>query len=133
MIDRNGTEFHNLISAAMVSGTGSRKTYEWLADRLLEKHTRSREAIFTGLLIRWIRERGELFWGNELSEDLCPLLQLVGLIQRVPYNPEKHGDNIDADPGEEIWLLTPRAIEAAESPEVSIYSPEAINGGRGGG
>lgn len=43
------------------------------------------------------------FFGVEISEDILPLAQAAGLCCRVEYDPELHGEEIDAEPGDEIW------------------------------
>jgi hypothetical protein len=43
------------------------------------------------------------FCGDEWSEEVLPLAQQAGLCERVPYDPAIHGEDIEADPGDEIW------------------------------
>lgn len=43
------------------------------------------------------------WWGDEWSEDIMPLAVQSGLAERVPYDPELHGD-CEADPGDEMWV-----------------------------
>lgn len=51
----------------------------------------------------------ELFTNNfdSLDEEACDEVMEIaleaGLAKRVPYDPEKHGDCFEADPGQEIW------------------------------
>ena len=51
----------------------------------------------------YIQRRGSDFCREEISEDILPLAHAAGLCRRVIYDPEIHGDGIDADPGDEIW------------------------------
>ena len=46
----------------------------------------------------------EDFCGSEWSEDALPLAEAAGLCRRVVYDPEKHGDICEAEPGSEIWF-----------------------------
>jgi hypothetical protein len=71
----------------------------WLA-RAVEPqvYTRFGKAVWD-----YIVQRGELFCGEEISEDILPLAQSAGLCSRVKYDPVIHGDNIDAETGDEIW------------------------------
>ena len=50
-----------------------------------------------------IEKLGGDFCGDEWSEDVLPLAERAGLCSRVIYDPEKHGEGIEADPGDEIW------------------------------
>lgn len=50
-----------------------------------------------------IVDNGGDFIGSEISEDILPLAESAGLCHRVKYNPRIHGEDIDADPGDEIW------------------------------
>jgi hypothetical protein len=43
------------------------------------------------------------FCGDEWSEDVLPLAEAAGLCGRVKYDPAIHGEDIEADPGDEIW------------------------------
>jgi hypothetical protein len=43
------------------------------------------------------------FCGDEWSEDVLPLAHQAGLCERVLYDPAIHGEDIEADPGDEIW------------------------------
>jgi hypothetical protein len=52
---------------------------------------------------RYITKLGGDFCGEEISEDILPLAQSAGLCCRVEYDPEIHGEGIEADPGDEIW------------------------------
>jgi hypothetical protein len=44
------------------------------------------------------------FWNDDAGEDFMPLAEKHGLAQRVPYDPETHGE-IDADEGVMIWWI----------------------------
>lgn len=66
--------------------------------------TNLRYELFGRLVWNMITEIGGDFCQNELSEDILPLAQRAGLCRRVAYDPEKHGDGIEAAPGESIWF-----------------------------
>ena len=60
-----------------------------------------------GDLIAWMRDSRNDFFGNEVSEDIMPIFVKHGLAERVLYDSEKHGEDIDAEPGEDmIWRFT---------------------------
>lgn len=50
--------------------------------------------------------KDEFFFETESSVDWCKLLERFGYAEFVPYDPEKHGDNVVADPGQDIWVFT---------------------------
>lgn len=52
---------------------------------------------------KYITKLGGDFFGVEISEDILPLAQAAGLCCRVGYDPEIHGEAIEAEPGDEIW------------------------------
>lgn len=52
------------------------------------------------------------FWNDYSGDDFMPLAEKHGLAQRVPYDPEKHGE-IEAEEGDFIWF-----IDAAKLDEV---------------
>ena len=62
-----------------------------------------RYALFGEAMWKYITNQGGDFCGEEISEDILPLAQAAGLCRRVAYNPELHGEGIEADPGSEIW------------------------------
>lgn len=67
------------------------------------------DARFAGLgreVVRWILD-SEYWWDDERSEDIMPMLEQWGLAERVPYSIEQHGDNIEAEEGDEIWWIDP--------------------------
>ena len=49
----------------------------------------------------WVKTKDDLF-GFEESEEIMEIAHKHGLVKRVIYDPEKHGE-VDADPGDEIW------------------------------
>lgn len=61
-----------------------------------------RFAAFGRAVWGWIKDHPE-FCGEEMSEEILPLARDAGLCRRVVYDPEIHGDGIDADPGCEVW------------------------------
>ena len=63
-----------------------------------EKFAKFGEAVWN-----YIVENGDDFCGEEISEDILPLAEVAGLCRRVAYNPEIHGEGIEADEGSEIW------------------------------
>ncbi len=63
-------------------------------------------------LLFWISDHCEDFFGSEISEDFAPIMQRHGLLAREPYDPEKHGEGVAADPGDEIWAFTPKFNKA---------------------
>lgn len=62
-----------------------------------------RFARFGEAMWKYITKLGGDFCGEEISEDILPLAQSAGLCCRVEYDPEIHGDAIEAEPGDEIW------------------------------
>jgi hypothetical protein len=64
-----------------------------------------RHAVFGKLMWEMIQKMGGDFCGDEWSEDVLPLAERAGLCSRATYDPEKHGDGIEAEPGDEIWWL----------------------------
>lgn len=62
-----------------------------------------RFAIFGEAVWDFITKSGIDFCGEEISEDILPLARDAGLCDRVPYDPTIHGEDIEADPGDEIW------------------------------
>ena len=65
--------------------------------------TDPRFARFGESMWKFITKKGGDFCGDELSEDILPLAQAAGLCCRIEYDPELHGEGIEADPGDEIW------------------------------
>lgn len=51
----------------------------------------------------WIKRRGADIFQDEDSEVLMPMAQKAGLVQRVIYDPEKHGFVEEVEPGDFIW------------------------------
>lgn len=47
------------------------------------------------------------WWGDEWSEDVMPLAVQAGIAERVPYDPEIHGEGVESEPGDEIWVWLP--------------------------
>ena len=45
----------------------------------------------------------EEFFSHDDSEEIMEIAQKNGLAKRVEYDPEKHGENIEASPGGKIW------------------------------
>ena len=66
-----------------------------------------RHAIFGRLMWEMIQRIGGDFCESEWSEDILPLAEKAGLCRRVAYDPKKHGDDIEAEPGSEIWWWGP--------------------------
>lgn len=60
-------------------------------------------ALFGRLVWEWIAKQGGDYCGDEDSEYLLPMAQKAGLVARVKYDPAKHGENIEAERGDEIW------------------------------
>ena len=58
-------------------------------------------------LLKWIIENE--IWGEEISEDLFPIMEKHGMCERVPYDPEKHDveGSEYLDKGDLIWWFTP--------------------------
>jgi|GEM_PF-5839587 len=63
-----------------------------------------RHAVFGRLMWGLIVKLGEDFFNDEWSEYVLPLAQHAGLCKRVAYDPAKHGQGIEAEPGQEIWF-----------------------------
>jgi len=62
-----------------------------------------RFARFGESMWKYITKLGGDFCGEEISEDILPLAQSAGLCCQVAYDPDIHGEIIDAEPGDEIW------------------------------
>lgn len=58
------------------------------------------------------------WFGEELSVTLMPMAEKAGLATRAQYDPDEHGEGIEADPGDEIWLWTPVEELSGNSGEV---------------
>lgn len=69
-------------------------------------------------LLRWISEEAEDgsngFFGDETSEELCPILQKYGFVRRERYDPNKHGEVDCVEPGDEMWVFTELFKEATK-------------------
>lgn len=63
-----------------------------------------RHSTFGRLVWAWIEELGGDYCWREDSEDILPLAEKAGLVRRVIYDPALHGEEIEADPGSEIWF-----------------------------
>ena len=72
-------------------------------EKPFSKHDLWSYATFGALMWKLIERMGGEFCADEWSEEVLPLAQKAGLCKRVIYDPEKHGDGIDAEPGSEIW------------------------------
>jgi hypothetical protein len=59
-------------------------------------------------MLRWVREHHWEFFGEEWSVEVCPILLKHGFVAREPYDPEVHGEDVEAEPGEAIWTFTER-------------------------
>ena len=46
----------------------------------------------------------DAWFGEEWSDDIMPLAVEAGLAERAPYDPMEHGQDIEAEPGDEIWV-----------------------------
>lgn len=62
------------------------------------------EAEFGRLMWRWIVAQGSVFFDDEASEDILPLAEAAGLCRRVIYDPAKHGEIAEAEPGCWVWF-----------------------------
>ena len=65
--------------------------------------TDPRYARFGKAMWDYIGRLGGDFCGAEISEDILPLAEAAGLCCRMEYDPDLHGEMIDAEPGTEIW------------------------------
>ena len=74
-----------------------------MSSKISEPPTDPRFARFGEAMWNYITQMGGDFCGAEISEDILPLANNAGLCCRVEYDPEKHGKNIEAEPGDEIW------------------------------
>lgn len=57
----------------------------------------------------WIRDNCDSYFGNEISEDLCPILERGGLVEYIPYDREIHGEivgNEYMEDGDMFWHFT---------------------------
>lgn len=80
------------------------KPHHWRCDHYIPPPpVDPRFARFGEALWQYIIKRGGDFCRDEISEDILPLAEAAGLCCRVKYDPEIHGDMIDAEPGCEIW------------------------------
>jgi hypothetical protein len=59
---------------------------------------------FGRAVMEWILDYPD-WWDDEFSEDIMPLAEKFGLAERVPYNPEIHGEGVDAGTDDEIWWI----------------------------
>ena len=62
-----------------------------------------RFARFGEAMWKYIDRLGGDFCGEEISEDILPIAADAGLCCRVPYDSQIHGEDIDAEQGDEIW------------------------------
>jgi hypothetical protein len=46
-------------------------------------------------------------WQSEDGEELMSMAVDLGLAHMAPYDPVKHGEDIDAEPGDEIYVFSP--------------------------
>ena len=83
--------------------TAARKSLPGNVDPITPPPTDPRFARFGEAMWKFITKKGDDFCGEEISEDVLPLAQAAGLCCRVEYDPEIHGENIEADPGDKIW------------------------------
>ena len=72
---------------------------------------------FAKELIEKFQNDGELFFGNEISEDILPIAQKHHLAVRRPYNPQKHGTELMeiCEPGDMLWFWTMPPAQRIES------------------
>ena len=88
-------------------GSGNEERIVAVDELVSKKKQHERLSLFGSLVWDFICKEGSDFCGSEFSEDILPLAQRAGLCRRVVYDPEIHGDNVEADPGSEIWWWGP--------------------------
>ena len=54
-------------------------------------------------ILAWMRNGYNGFFGAEWSEELMPIFTRHGFAERVAYDPEKHGEVEECEPGDMIW------------------------------
>jgi len=54
------------------------------------------------------------FFDSEESEKWCELLAKFGYAERITYDPEKHGQIDNAEPGFDVWIFTDAMRAAAK-------------------
>ena len=52
----------------------------------------------------WVRDSGTEFFYAEESESILEIAERFGLVRRVNYDPDVHGE-IDAEKGDSIWYF----------------------------
>ena len=73
--------------------------WEWMAEA-----TDARHAEFGRLMWERIEKKGGDYCWQPESEDILPLAEKAGLCRRVKYDPDLHGEDMEADPGDVIWF-----------------------------
>lgn len=90
-----------------------------------------RHAVFGKLMWKMIQKIGGDFCDDEWSEDVLPLAEKAGLCARVEYDPEKHGEGIEAEPGDEIWWWGDDGSNGGLSPAVPPLRGDTSGAGAG--
>tara|TARA_Y100000310_G_scaffold345276_1_gene463338 strand:+ start:3705 stop:3926 length:222 start_codon:yes stop_codon:yes gene_type:complete len=60
-------------------------------------------AAFGEEMWEWAKNACQCGFDFEESEDIMEMAQRHGLVDRVEYDPKKHGEEIDCDEGDMIW------------------------------
>lgn len=68
-------------------------------------------------MLRWLMDH-DIFIFEE-SEEWCEIMQDSGFIEHAIYDPERHGQISDAEPGQEVWIFT-NAARVAIGREVAV-------------
>lgn len=63
-----------------------------------------REAMFGRRVLALLRDMGNDWFGDEWSEEIMPVAVECGLAERVAFDPVIHGESIEAELGDEIWV-----------------------------
>jgi len=100
------------IRTAVGDPTGKLMQDELLAHcRSLAASSQEKYTAFGKAMWDYIIERGSSFCWEEISDEILSKAHQAGLCQRVIYDPEQHGHDIEADPGCEIWYWQQDAIQ----------------------
>lgn len=82
----------------------------------LEEEGDGWEAKCVRFVERFIGEigKGEWWFHDEWSTEVMPIAAECGIAEYVPYDPAVHGERVEAEPGDEIWVwVTPPSDSVA--------------------
>lgn len=91
-----------------------------MGEKLIDLEEKVREleqlARLASAFMRTIIEIGSDFFWNEDSEDWCELLAEHGFAEETVYDPAKHGEIDDVEPGDRVWIFSEAMKKAAQRP-----------------